>query len=112
MKAGTKADATMRRRLSQPPGRGQIRVTAAKRSPIARNSRKYVSGADQTKCRLTWYRRLVGLIHRQKMRAATSSNPAARPHQAARMSTSHGPSRRGATDGARPGEVAFRSAKV
>ena len=45
-------------------------------------------------------------------RAATSSNPAARPHQAARMSTSNRPSRRGATDGARPGEVAFRSAKV
>jgi hypothetical protein len=46
------------------------------------------------------------------MRVPTSSNPAARPHQAARMSTFHAPVRRGATDGAEPGEVAFRSARV
>ena len=102
----------MRRRLSHPPRRGQSRVTAAKQSPIAKNSSKYVKGANQTKCRPTWYRRPVGLIHRHKMRAPTSSNPAARPHQAARMSTSRGTIRRAATDGAGPGEVAFRFAKV
>ncbi len=42
----------MSRRLSQPPRRGESRVTAAKKSPIAKNNNKYVNGANQTKCRL------------------------------------------------------------
>ena len=57
----------MRRGLSQPPRRGQSRVTAAKNSPIAKNSSKYVSGTNQTKCRLIRYRRLVGLMLRHKI---------------------------------------------
>jgi hypothetical protein len=107
-----RAPATMKRRLSQPPRRGHSQVTAAKRRPVERNSNKYVSGASQTKCRLTWKSRAVGLIHRHKMRALTSSNPAARPQLAARTSTSRGPVRRDADDRAGLGEVAFRSTLV
>ena len=56
----------------------------------------------------------VGWVNPSGTRRArpTSSNPAASPHQAARMSTSLGPIRRAAIDGAGPAEVAFRSAKA
>jgi hypothetical protein len=46
------------------------------------------------------------------MRVPTSSNPAAKPQKAARMSTSREPIRPGRTDGDGSAKVTFRSAKV
>ena len=82
------APATMRRRLSQPPRRGESQVTAARNSPIDRNSSKYVNGASQTKCRVIWYRWLAGLMLLDRAFMPTSSNPPARPHQADNKRTS------------------------
>src|SRR5262249_54473678 len=85
----------------------------ARTSPAVENSSRFPSGTSQTKWRLIRYSRPVGLMARPSTRVPTSSQPAARPAQAASASTSRGPSRPAyAGVGADPDEWVSRPERV
>ncbi len=93
MSAGSMAKKMMNRVENHAPRRGHRLVASARNNPNPEKRSSIDSGANQTKCRLSMYSRLVGSMYLHRTLVPTSSNPPARPHHADRTSTSSAPSR-------------------